>query len=222
MLVCKSRPAPGHVTKCPGWLRQLIFLYCLLLSTLPSEVCWTLCSARFFFNMYKPAYLLYVDKAKCVCFCMTHTKQPIQQPTCVAALQMFLFCWVLYYLPHMPPGLYLWWRQSLWLGLQFQSCKSNECLSENITKRLTPLQLNAICGLINFFVDPLTPWSAALWIQLVLLWSQLHPQQPCGEHNHPACQLTFHTYAPTINTPPSRTRLPISGSSSRNISEKWE
>lgn len=132
---------------------------------------------------------------------MTHTKQPIQQPTCVAALQMFLFCWVLYYLPHMPPGLYLWWRQSLWLGLQFQSCKSNECLSENITKRLTPLQLNAICGLISFFVDPLTPWSTALWIQLVLLWSQLHPQQPCGEHNHPACQLTFHTYTPTINTP---------------------
>lgn len=44
------------------------------------------------FFKYEQTGLLYVNKAKCVCFCMTYTKQPIQQPTCVAALQMFLFC----------------------------------------------------------------------------------------------------------------------------------
>lgn len=115
---------------------------------------------------------VYVDKAECVCFCVTHTKSFSGQP---ASLHYRCCCFAEFCIVsnHVPSGLYLWRHQSLWLRLQFQSCKSTDCLSENMTKRLPAWrQLGTlICGLISFLVDPLSPRSTALWIQLVLLWS---------------------------------------------------
>lgn len=88
-----------------------------------------------------------------------------QWPPCIAALQMFLLCWVLHCFHYVPSGIYLRRHQSLWLRLQFQSCKSTECLSETMTTRLPPLQLGiVICGLISVLLDPLSPRSTALWI----------------------------------------------------------
>lgn len=39
----------------------------------------------------------------------------------------------------------------------------------------------------------------ALWTQLVLLWGQLHTQQPCGEHTKPTATLHDHANTPLMS-----------------------
>lgn len=134
---------------------------------------------------------VYVDKAECVCFRVTRTQSLSGQP---ASLPYRCCCFAEFCIVsnHVPSGLYLWRRQSLWLRSQFQSCK---CLSENITKRLPAWrQLGTLMyGLTSFLVAPLSPRSSPLNtagtpLELALpaaaLWWALSPCMSANIHTH--------------------------------------